>query len=76
MDLNEFVSKVEAEIEDLEVGSLTADKDYREIEQWSSMYALILIAMIDTEYDVTLSGEDLKQSKTVRDLYEIVKSKL
>ena len=76
MDLNEFVRKVEAEIEDLEVGSLTADKDYREIEQWSSMYALILIAMIDTEYDVTLSGEDLKQSKTVRDLYEIVKSKL
>jgi acyl carrier protein len=76
MDLNEFVSKVEAEIEDLEPGSLTADKDYREIEQWSSMYALILIAMIDTEYDVTLSGEDLKQSKTVRDLYEIVKSKL
>lgn len=76
MDLNDFVSKVEAEIEDLEVGSLTADKDYREIEQWSSMYALILIAMIDTEYDVTLSGEDLKQSKTVRDLYEIVKSKL
>ena len=76
MDLNEFVRKVEAEIEDLEPGSLTANKDYREIEQWSSMYALILIAMIDTEYDVTLSGEDLKQSKTVRDLYKIVKSKI
>lgn len=75
MDLNEFVCKVEAEIEDLKSGSLTADKDYREIEQWSSMYALILIAMIDTEYGVTLTGEDLKQSKTVRDLYEIVKSK-
>jgi acyl carrier protein len=75
MDLNEFVSKVEGEIEDLEPGSLTADKDYREIEQWSSMYALILIAMIDTEYGVTLSGEDLKKAITVRDLYDIVKSK-
>ena len=76
MNLDEFVSKIEGEIEDLEPGTLTADKDYREIEQWSSMYALILIAMIDTEYGVTLSGEDLKQSKTVRDLFEIVKNKL
>lgn len=75
MDLDVFVAKIEAEIEDLEPGTLTPDKDYREIEQWSSMYALILIAMIDTEYGVTLSGEDLKQTKTVRDLYDIVKSK-
>lgn len=76
MNLDEFVIKIEQEIEDLTPGTLTPDKDYREIEQWSSMYALILIAMIDTEYGVTLTGEDLKQSKTVRDLYEIVKSKM
>jgi acyl carrier protein len=76
MNLEDFIKKIEAEIEDLEPGTLTADKDYREIDQWSSMYALILIAMIDTEYDVTLSGEDLKSSTTVRDLYNIVKSKL
>jgi acyl carrier protein len=75
MNLEDFIKKVEVEIEDLESGTLTADKDYREIEQWSSMYALILIAMIDTEYDVTLTGEDLKASITVRDLYDIVKSK-
>ena len=76
MDLDGFVLKVENEIEDLEPGTLTADKNYREIEQWSSMYALILIAMIDTEYGVTLSGDDLKASNTVRDLFNVVKSKV
>ncbi len=76
MDIEKFVKKIEAEIEDLESGTLTADKDYREIEQWSSMYALILIAMIDSEYNVTLTGEDLIASKTVRDLFEIVKKKV
>ncbi len=76
MELDEFVLKVEAEIEDLEPGTLTADKDYREIEQWSSMYALILIAMIDTEFDVTLTGEDLKKTLTLRDLHTTIKSRL
>ncbi|MCB0401881.1 MAG: hypothetical protein KDD41_07345 [Flavobacteriales bacterium] len=76
MDIDGFIKKVEAEIEDLEPGTLTADKDYREIEQWSSMYALILIAMIDTEYGVTLTGEDLKKTYTLRDLYHTIQSKL
>lgn len=75
MSLDIFVKQVEEEIEDLEPGTLTADKDYREIEQWSSMYALILIAMIDTEYDVTITGEDLKNCITLRDLYTTVLSK-
>ena len=76
MILEEFIIKVEAEIEGLDPGTLTPDKDYREIEQWSSMYALILIAMIDTEYNVTLTGEDLKKSYTIKDLFETVKSKM
>jgi acyl carrier protein len=76
MELNDFFKKIESEIEDLEPGSLTPDKDYRELEQWSSMYALIIIALIDTEYNVTLTGEDLKNTSTVRDLYDVVKSRL
>lgn len=76
MELDEFFKKIELEIEDLEPGSLTPDTDYRELEQWSSMYALIIIALIDTEYDVTLTGEDLKNTNTIRDLFELVKTRV
>jgi acyl carrier protein len=75
MKLDDFTKKIEAEIEDLEAGTLTPDQDYRELEQWSSMYALIVMALIDTEYDVTLSGEDLKKTNTIRDLFELVKNR-
>ncbi len=75
MELNTFFKQIESEIEDLEPGSLTPDKDYRDLEQWSSMYALIIIALIDTEYDVTLTGDDLKNTNTIRDLFELVKSR-
>lgn len=75
MDLEKFVKQIEQEIEELEPNSLTADQDYRQLDQWSSMYALIIIAFITVEYDVTLTAQDLKSTHTVRDLFELVKSR-
>ena len=41
-----------------------------------SWTALSVIAMIDEEYDVKIKGDDVRNSQTVNDLYEIVKSRL
>lgn len=76
ISLDEFVKNIEEEIEDLEPGVLTATVNYRDLENWSSMYALIIIAYIDTEFDVTVSGEDLRECSTVGSLYELVKSRV
>lgn len=38
--------------------------------------ALSVIAMIDEEYDVKIKGDDVRNSQTINDLYEIVKSRL
>lgn len=40
------------------------------------MHALIIIALIDSEYDVLLKGDDLKETKTIQDLFNLVQSKL
>lgn len=75
MTIEDFTTRVEQEFEEMEQGTLTPDMDYRDINGWSSMYALILIAMIDVEYGFTLSGEDLKSTKTVRDLFNLITKK-
>lgn len=75
MTIEEFISKLEAEFEDVEPGTLTAGTSFRDIEDWSSMHALIVIALIDTEYDVVLSGADLQSANTINDLFEVVRSK-
>jgi acyl carrier protein len=46
------------------------------MEEWSSMHALIVIAFINAEYNVTLNGEDLRNTETLFDIYNITKSKL
>ena len=75
MQLEEFVNKLEAEFEDMPKGTLKPDTDYRSIKGWSSMHALIIIAFIDITFNVTLNGTDLKSTKTVSDLYNLVQQK-
>lgn len=72
MEINEFILKIAAEFDDVEKGSLTAKTNFREIEEWSSMHALIIIALMDVEYDVTINGEDLVKMNTIQDLFNFV----
>lgn len=75
MDINEFTRQLEAEFEDVKPGSITPTTPYRNIEGWSSMYALIIIAFVDTNFDVQLNADDLRGSQTIEDLYKIIQSK-
>lgn len=72
----EFVNKLEIEFDDFEPGTLTPATKYREMEEWSSMHALIVIAFINAEYNVTLGGEDLRSTETMEDIYNVTKSKM
>jgi acyl carrier protein len=76
VSLEEFVKNIESELDELETGTLTADVNYRDLESWSSMYALILIAYIDAEFDIIISGDDLRKCNTVKDLYNLIKSRI
>lgn len=73
MNLEEFIKKIEVEFEELEQGELTAETNFREIDEWSSMHALIIIALMDVEYDVTVGGDDLSKMETVQDLFNFAK---
>ena len=76
MDISEFIAKIENEIEEIKPGTLQPDTQFRGIAEWSSMHALIIIALVDTDYDVTITGEDLRSSQTINDLFNIVKSRI
>ncbi len=72
MDIAEFIQKIETEIEELKPGTLKPETEFTSLEEWSSMHVLILIALIDSDYGVTITGEDLQKCKSVQDLFNIV----
>ncbi len=72
MSIEDFTKKIEDILEDEKPGSLTPDTDFRSIETWSSMYALIIVAMFETDFKVTVTGDQLRKCSTVRDLYHLL----
>lgn len=75
MNINEFIQKLEAEFEDIPKGTLKPETKITDIQGWGSMHALIVIALLDTEYNVTLKGEELRQIQSVQQLYDTVVAK-
>ncbi|MDF2449775.1 MAG: acyl carrier protein [Bacteroidota bacterium] len=76
ISVEEFTYQLAGEFEDIDPNSVSPDTNYRDIKNWSSMYALIIIAFIDANFDVQLNAENLKSTQTIRDLYNIVSQKL
>jgi acyl carrier protein len=75
VSIEEFTSQLAAEFEDIDPNTITPNTNYREIKNWSSMYAFIIIAFVDANYDVQLNAENLKNSQTIKDIYDIIVSK-
>lgn len=76
MELNEFIAHFAEQFEETDTTNFTGDTNFRDNDEWSSLIGLSIIAMIDEEYDVVLKGDDIKRSKTIKDVYDIVCSKL
>lgn len=75
MNIQEFISIIEEEFDEVENGTLEASTSFRQMEGWSSMHALILIALVDNHFDVLLTGEELRGLDTIQDLYDLLASK-
>lgn len=76
MELKDFIDNFAAQMEETDPAEIKATTVFRDLDEWSSLSALSILAMVDEEYDVTLKGDDMKAAQTVEDLYNIVKSKL
>jgi acyl carrier protein len=76
MTIENFIARIEEEFDDLEPGKLKPESNFREVFEWNSINALILIALVKTEYDVAVNAEDITKSKTVNDLFRIVEKRV
>ena len=73
MEIEVFLGKIKAEFnEDYDIGDLGLDDNIKNMDWWSSMHALVIIALIDTEYDVMLEPSQMKSANTVRELFTMV----
>ena len=73
--LNEFVKLFAEQFDETDASEIKASTVFHDLEEWSSLIGLSVIAMVDEEFDVALKGDDVKTSVTVEDLYNKIISK-
>lgn len=72
MNIQDFIENFAAQFDDTEAEVFTPETKFRELDEWSSLTALSIIAMVDDEYDIIIKGNDILSSETIQDLYGIV----
>ena len=66
MELKDFIQNFTAQLDDLEEDVvINADTCFRELDCWSSLAGISIIAMVDEEYDVSITGKEIRESETI-----------
>lgn len=75
MELNEFVALFASQFDDINPKVITAETKFHDLDEWSSLTGMAVIALARTEYGKSISGSELKSCETVEDVYDLIKSK-
>ena len=71
VDEKKFIQNFAEQFDD-EPEGLTLETKFRDIEDWSSIIALSVMAMCDEEYEVILSANEMESANQISDIYKIV----
>jgi acyl carrier protein len=74
MSLNAFVANFANAVE-IEAARVNAESVFKKLENWDSLCALSVIAMVDDAYQVTIGGEELDNAETIGDLWNFIGTK-
>lgn len=75
MEITEFIEKFAEIFDETDAATLSPATKFRELDEWSSLSALGVIALADEEFDIELSGNEMRKANTIQDLYNIITSK-
>ncbi|MFV8368181.1 phosphopantetheine-binding protein [Flavobacterium sp. LB2R40] len=75
MEITNFLENFMSVLDDIDDILITNKTIFRDLEEWDSLTALSLIAMVDEEYSLKLTGDDIKTSTTLQDIFEKLKNK-
>lgn len=74
MEIKEFIENFADQFEDTDASIFTPETKFRELEEWSSISALSILAMIDEEYDVQVKADEMRKTNTIQELFDLVKN--
>ena len=75
MELKDFVKEFAFQFDDTDPSEIDASTEFHELEEWSSLTGMSVIAMARTQYGKTITGKEIRGCETVEDLFNLIASK-
>ena len=75
MELNEFVTVFAEQFDDTPAEKFSPNTCFRELDEWDSLAALSIIAMVDEEFEKQITGADIRSVSTIEELFNLAQSK-
>lgn len=76
MEMKEFIENLVEQFDDAPDVEVKAKTKFRDLDGWSSIVALSVMAMIDEEYEVQIKADEMRNANTVQELFNVVNSYL
>ena len=74
MELKDFIENLAEQFDDTDISEIQADTEFQALDEWSSLTAMSIIAMVKTQYGKTITGREIRKCSTVEELFDLVKS--
>ncbi len=75
MDKNEFLANFVEQFEDTDPSIIQFDTKFHDLDEWSSLVSMTILAMAKVSYNRSISSEELKKCVTVEDVYNLINNK-
>ena len=69
----EFIENLAEQFDDTDITEIQPNTEYQELDEWSSLTAMSIIAMVKTQYGKTITGREIRKCQTVEELFNLVK---
>ena len=76
METTKFIENLKRQYIDVGDIELTLDSEFRQIGTYDSLTGMTIIVMIKDEYNVDITDSEYRAQKTIKELYELILSKL
>ena len=76
MEINEFIKNFADQFDETELEEFKPETEYRDLDEWSSLNGLAILNMIDKKCGVKITASEIKETATIEDVFNLVKSKM
>ena len=74
MEINDFVNKFAEQFDDTDASEITPSTRFQELDEWSSLTLMIIIAFLKTNYGKNITGTEIRTCETVKDLFNLIET--